>query len=334
MLTLSQPPVVKFLAGRVDSEADMDASPTSHGFAGQPVEYFRLRGRPVLRPEAGGADWYWAVNPYQGCELGCIFCHARLERPDFAGWRSFESRIGHRQSAVEQLVKEIHAHDFAGRQVVLGTTTEPWQPAEEKYRLTRAVLEAMARVEDVDLHVNTRASLVARDCDVLKAISDAGHVRVAISLCSLDERVTRVMEPKAPSPLRRLAAMEALARAGVPVGVMVSPLLPGIDEDELGLEAMLTRATHAGARFASMELLTFAPGQREVFLAHASAAYPKHAMKLRRMAGVKPASSEQKAELRARFDAVCAQLGLMPLHREPRPVRQRLSAVQLPLFAP
>lgn len=293
--------------------------------AGKAVEYLSLQGRSVLRPHVEGEDWFWTLNPYDGCELGCTFCSVRLDRKELSAWQQFENRIGVKVHTLEALRRELHGRDFAGRKVVLGSHTEPWQPAEEKFRITRTLLEVIAEVEEVDLRVNTRSSLVGRDMDVLKQIHDKGNVTVAFSLSSLDERITRLMEPRAPSTMRRLSAMEALARAGVPVGVMISPVLPGLDEEELGLDAMLSRATHAGARFAGLQFLEFGPAQRETFLSHVTDTYPDLAMRFRRVIGPKPQTREQREEIQLTFQQACARHGLMPLSqaapRRPRVIR-------------
>lgn len=303
----------------------------------RPVQYVSLKVRTLLRQAAeANGPWHWVVNPYNGCEFACTHCHVRLDRKEHVDWRTFEQRIRVKTNAVEVFLRDIRAEDFEHRQVVLGTSSEPWQQAEESFRVTRALLEAMTQVERVDLRVNTRSSLIARDTDLLRQISKKGKVVVTFSIPSMDERINRLMEPRAPSAFRRLAAMEALARAGVTVGLSVSPVFAGVDEEELGLEALLTRAAHAGARFAGMNLMSFGPGQRENFLNQVTQAYPDAATRFRRVIGRKPHDEDQEATLFARFSLHCQKLGLMPLHhavaaaRGPEP---RKSAEQLTLFA-
>ncbi|MGA9519899.1 MAG: radical SAM protein [Myxococcaceae bacterium] len=304
---------------------------------GRPVEYVSIKVRTLLRRAAeGDGPWYWAVNPYQGCEFGCTFCSSRLNRTELEDWRAFEQRVRVKANAVEAFHRDVRASDFENRQVVLGTSSEPWQQAEENFRVTRALLEAMATVDGVDLRINTRSSLIARDTDVLRKIARKGRVTVTFSIASLDERVNRLMEPRAPSALRRLAAMEALARSGISVGLVVSPYLPGLDEDELSLETLMTRASNAGVRFGGLVPIQFAPGQRENFLSHVTALYPDAATRFRRIIGRRAMSSEERAELRGRFDALCARLGVEPLHRvaPPRAVERRTPAAQqLTLFS-
>lgn len=303
---------------------------------GRPVQYVSLNVRTLLRQAAEAhGPWHWVVNPYSGCEFACTHCHARLERRDHADWVSFEQRVRVKANAVEAFLREIRASDFEKRQVVLGSHSEPWQQAEESFRLTRALLEAMLQVDGVDLRINTRSSLIARDTDLLRQLSKKGRVVVSFSIPSMDEHVNRLMEPRAPSAFRRLAAMEALARAGVTVGLSVSPVFAGIDEEELGLETLLTRAAHAGARFSGMQLMTFAPGQRETFLNHVTQSYPDSATRFRRLIGRRPLDEDQEATLHAKFNVLCHRLGLMPLHNAVSMARAapRKSAEQLTLFA-
>lgn len=297
------------------------------------ARYAAVRVGSILRQDAEGGPWHWSVDPYQGCEFACSFCQARLDRRDYRAWRSFETQVGVKSNAVEVLMRELRSEQLEGRPIVLGAATDPWQPAEEHTRLTRAILEALTQLDDLDLRVHTRSSLIARDTDVLRRLAAKGRVTAVISIASLDERINRLLEPKAPSALRRLAALEALALAGVPVGLMVSPVMPGLDEEELRLEALLTRAANAGARFAGMSLMTFGPGQRENFLAHVTTAYPEFASRFRRVIGRRAPSDEERQALFQEFERLCARLGLLPLaHAElPRPPR-RSAPSQLALF--
>lgn len=304
--------------------------------AGRPVDYAPLKVGNLLRQTGQGEEpWYWALNPYEGCEFACTFCHARLDRKDTASWLKFERSVGVKANAVELLVREMRAEDFRGRQVVLGTSTEPWQQAEENFRLTRALLAELAKAEELDLRINTRSSLIARDGDLLKEIAAKGRVTIAFSLASLDERVNRLLEPRAPSAFRRLAALEALARTGLNVGLLVSPVMPGLSEEELSLEPLLTRAANAGARFAGMREMELLPGQRELFFQHVTAAYPSLAVRFRRVVGVKAPAAEEQARRAARFEDLCERLGLLPLHRAVPPRTRAVDhdlPAQLPLF--
>ncbi len=308
------------------------------GGQGRPVQYLSLRVRSLLRASAEGqGPWHWAVNPYEGCEFGCTFCQARLDRKDFNDWRAFEQRIRVKTNAVQAWLQDVRAEEFEDRQVVLGTSSEPWQQAEEHFRVTRALLEAMTKSKGVDLRINTRSSLIARDTDLLREIAKKGRVTVAFSVASMDDKVNRLMEPKAPSAFRRLAAMEALSRAGVAVGLVVSPVFPGLEPDELGLETLVHRAANAGARFAGLRMLELQPGQRETFLSHATQANPEAATRFRRILGRRAPTAEETAQVVSTFEGLCERHGLLPLDvaaaqlRRPEP--RRSTAEQLALFA-
>lgn len=303
---------------------------------GRPVQYVGVKVRTLLRQAAEEhGPWHWTVNPYEGCEFACTHCHTRLDHKDFDDWRSFEQRIQVRTNAAENFLHQVRSEDFERRQVVLGTNAEPWQQAEEQYRVTRGLLEAMTQVEGVDLRINTRSSLIARDTDVLRQIGKKGRVTVAFSIPSMDERINRLIEPRAPSAFRRLAAMEALARAGISVGLMVAPVMVGLDEEELGMETLITRAAHAGARFAGMSLMTFGPGQRELFLQHVTQAYPEHGTRFRRVLGRRAPTEDERDTLVAHFNMLCGKHGLLPIHFAvaPRaPELRRPTVEQLKLF--
>jgi len=301
---------------------------------GREIEYQPISVKALLRqghsPQSG---WFWAINPYRGCQYGCAFCDARLEAREPGSWDGFETRIGVKVNAVEVMAREMRDAEFAVHPVVLGTTTEPWQQAEEKLRLTRSILLALSRTGGVDLRVNTRSSLVARDTDLLRAIAGRGRVTVAFSLASIDERINRLLEPNAPSALRRFSAMEALARAGIDVALLVSPWMPGLHEDELGLAAMLTRAAHAGAKLAGMAPLQFLPGQRENFLQQVDRRYPELSTRFRRVIGRRSMTDEELAGAREAFERHCRNLDLKPICEAARPGLPARPPAQLSLFS-
>ncbi len=287
-----------------------------------------LRSQPI--PSATST---WSIDPYQGCELGCTFCPVRLPETSFRQWCGFEKSIGVRVNAASLALSELRAMDFAGATIVLGASSDPWQPSEQHFRLTRSVLAAIARAPGVNLWVNTRSSLIARDIDLLRRIAANGSATISIGVAAISDSVNRVMEPRAPSALRRLTALEALARAGLRTGVMVAPVYPGIAKEELGLTALLARVASAGGPFAGLGLLEFAAGQRERFFHYNGRAHPRHAFQLRRWVTSEGHSESQRAALRKTFEELCQRFGLsvvagvwkLPgdLHPEPS---------QLPLF--
>jgi DNA repair photolyase len=229
------------------------------------VEYRLSRVQTLLRPQVEDGGWFWSLDSYEGCELGCAFCPTTLEG-------AHPARVLVKVNAALVLRHALRTQGLEGRPIVLGHRTEPWQPLEERFRITRGVLETLAERGGVELRVNTRSRRVTRDVDLLRAIGERGRVSVTFSLPSLDDGLNRLLEPKAPPVAERLAAMELLAHAGLKVGVLLSPVPPGLSPEALGLAALLSQAREAGACFAGLRWLDFTPGQRERFVARASPA--------------------------------------------------------------
>jgi DNA repair photolyase len=304
------------------------------------VTYTELRPMALLRQEADASGgWHWGLNPYEGCGFGCTFCRLRLDRKDFGAWREFEKRIGVKANAVELLMREVRALDgdgLRGHPVVFGSAADPWQPAEEHFRLTRAMLgkltDAAGDLSGLEVRLHTRSSLIARDTDLLRELSRQARVTVVMSIASVDERINRLLEPGAPSAFRRLAAVEALARAGVAVGIHVSPVMAGLDEGELGLSQLLTRAANAGARFAGLSFMQVLPGQREGFLAQVTTAYPELSSRFRRVIGRRCATEDEQRPIRALFEKTCHHVGLESLFAAAPRLRPEREPAQLGLF--
>jgi DNA repair photolyase len=299
------------------------------------VRYTAVRVKSLLRQqprEDGG--WHWRLDPYEGCQFGCVHCPVRLEREDHAHWRELESRVAVKVNAAQVLRAELRCEDFNGHPISIGEQAEAWQHVEEQVRLTRALLGLLVEEQGRELRVSTRSSLIARDGDLLRTIASRNHLTIAFSLPSLDEKVNRLLEPRAPSAFRRLAAMEALARLGIEVGLMVAPVFTGLDDDELQLKAMLTRAANAGARFAGIRFFAPAPAQRDNFLRRVTQAYPDAAARMRRVLGRKTPSPEELRSLEKGFEMLCRSLGLQPAEQAqaPRAPRRVQAATQLALF--
>ncbi|MHB8874463.1 MAG: SPL family radical SAM protein [Myxococcaceae bacterium] len=301
------------------------------------ARYSERRVRSLLRQDSDGAErWHWSLDPYEGCELGCVSCRARLDRKDFAAWRSFETEVGVKTNAVEALLRDLREPGLEGRELVLGSSTDPWQPVEEHFRVTRAILTALCELDGLTVRANTRSSLVARDTDLFKQLSAKGRVIVSMSICSLDEGISRLLEPHAQVAFRRLAAVEALSRGGVDVAVVISPVLPGLTESELELRGLLSRAANAGARFAGISMAQLDhPSRRALLLRHLASAYPEQAGRLKRIVGRRPHSNAERSALLEAFDGHCKALGLEPLPSAmPRTRPPPSEPSQLGLFGP
>ncbi len=195
-----------------------------------------------------------SVNPYRGCEHGCIYCYARPTHCylGLSAGLDFESVLIAKTNTAECLEREIANPRYQVKTLALGTNTDPYQPIEKTYGLTRKILEIMDR-NSHPVGIVTKSALILRDIDLLASLAKRGLVKVCLSVTSLDHRLARKMEPRATTPARRVEAIERLAEAGVPVGVMVAPIIPAINDGEI--EAVLERGAAAGAREAGYVLL-------------------------------------------------------------------------------
>ena len=195
-----------------------------------------------------------SLNPYRGCEHGCVYCYARPGHAHLglSPGLDFESRLIARPDAAQVLARELRAPRYRPAPLCLGSATDPYQPLEARLRITRSVLETLAEFRH-PVSIQTRGTLIERDLDILGPMATQGLAQVGVSLTTLDPGLSRRLEPRAPAPVRRLAMIAALAAAGVPVRVMVSPVVPGLTDHEV--EPLLHAAADAGARAASWVLL-------------------------------------------------------------------------------
>lgn len=205
-----------------------------------------------------------SINPYRGCEHGCSYCYARPTHAymGLSPGLDFESRLFAKPDAARLLERELAAPGYRPKPIALGTNTDPYQPIERRWRITREVLEVLARTEH-PVTIVTKSALVARDIDILAPMAAKGLARVAISVTSLDRRLSRSMEPRASSPEKRLAALKALAEAGIPTGVLVAPIIPALNDPEI--EAILEAAAAVGVREAGWVLLRLPLEVTEIF---------------------------------------------------------------------
>jgi DNA repair photolyase len=195
-----------------------------------------------------------SINPYRGCEHGCIYCFARPSHAylGLSPGLDFETRLIARPTAPERLAEELRRKSYRPAVIAIGTNTDPYQPVEARYGIMRRVLEVL-RAHRHPVAVVTKGTLIERDADILGEMGRMGLARVGISVTTLDPAVSRAMEPRVPHPARRLAVIRRLTEAGCPVRVMVSPVVPALTDHEL--EAILARAAEAGAVAASWIML-------------------------------------------------------------------------------
>lgn len=236
-----------------------------------------------------------SVNPYRGCEHGCVYCFARPTHA-YAGLSAgvdFESRLFVKPDAARLLEKEITRQGYEPRTIAIGTNTDPYQPIEREHLLMRAILEVLER-HNHPVGIITKSALVVRDADILGRMAEKGLVRVALSVTTIDRMLARTMEPRASTPTRRLEAIRALSAAGVPTSVMVAPIIPGLNDHEI--ERVLDAAAAMGAGQAGYVLLRLPPEVAPVFKEWLLRHYPeryRHVMGLvRSMRGGKDYDSD------------------------------------------
>ena len=195
-----------------------------------------------------------SINPYRGCEHGCIYCYARPTHCylGHSAGLDFETLLYAKTNAAELLERELANPRYMARTIALGTNTDPYQPIERNLGITRQILEVLERAQH-PVGIVTKSALVMRDADILKRMAEKGLAKVAISVTTLDRRLARAMEPRAATPQRRLQALKALADSGIPTAVMMAPIIPALTDHEI--ENVLNFAREAGATEAGYVLL-------------------------------------------------------------------------------
>lgn len=222
---------------------------------GPRVNYVEATCRQIIGRSPGaqkkGLPFGWTVNPYRGCEIGCAYCYARYTH-SYLGQDDpyrFEQEIFVKLGAERRVVRDLKACHFEGEEIAIGTVTDPYQPAERRYRLTRRILEKLSAFSGLTLSLTTKSPIVTDDADLLSRIAEKSSLTVHMSLISLDATLIRKLEPRAATPRARLDAVRELARKGVPVGLFCMPVLPGINDDRRELALLAYAARRAGAKF-------------------------------------------------------------------------------------
>ena len=217
----------------------------------------------------------WTLNPYRGCRHACRYCYARSTH-EFWGMNSgtdFDQRVFAKVNAPEVLRRELSRPKWRGEPIAIGTASDPYEPAEGMYRLTRRILKVAAEFHN-PLSITTKGVLVRRDADVLKELYETADVQVNFSVGSIDPVVWQQTEPGTPNPLARLEAMQFLVEEGIPAGVLMAPLLPGISDDWKSINEVAKAAASHKAGYLSGNLLFLRPGSREWFMPMLREAYP------------------------------------------------------------
>jgi DNA repair photolyase len=215
------------------------------------VEFHEMPVRQILnRCTSPRMPFRWTINPYRGCEFGCVYCYARYTH-DFLELRDpmdFERRIFVKRMAAEVLSRTLSRTPIGNDSIAIGTATDPYQPAERKFGLTRAMLEVFAQLSGLHLSITTKSSLIARDIDVLARINQRSEISVNFSCITLNPNLARVIEPRAPRPELRMRTLAALSKAGIDCNVLMMPLIPGLTDSRQSIEAVISAARSAGAK--------------------------------------------------------------------------------------
>ena len=216
----------------------------------------------------------YSINPYRGCEHGCAYCYARPthEYLDFSSGLDFETRILCKQNAPELLRKKLSSHSWKPQPIAFSGVTDPYQPVEKRLEITRQCLAVLAEFRNPVMIV-TKNHLVTRDLDILKELARWNAVSVAISLTTLDRELGRQLEPRASTPQRRLEAIQAIHQAGIPVGMLTAPIIPGLTDHEI--PALLKAGAEAGAGWAYYEILRLPHAVKELFTQWLEHYYPE-----------------------------------------------------------
>jgi DNA repair photolyase len=282
------------------------------------------RARKIItRNESPDISFDRSINPYRGCEHGCVYCFARPTHAymGLSPGLDFESKLFVKPDAPELLERELSAPGYEPRVMAIGTNTDPYQPIERRYEVMRRILEVLDRANH-PVGIVTKSALVQRDIDILARMARRDLVKVALSVTTLDARIARAMEPRAATPLRRLETLKRLSDAGIPTSVMVAPVIPALNDAEI--ERILDAASVAGVKEAGYVLLRLPLEVRDLFREWLMANFPdryRHVFALiREMRGGKDYDSTWGRRMKGsgphawmigrRFEIACERLGL------------------------
>jgi len=257
---------------------------------GHNVEYLTLESRSLLNRVVSRRElpFTWAINPYRGCEFACKYCYARYThefifptkpnpglagRPELRDGVDFERKIFVKQHAAELLRHELKKVK-RGEEIAIGTATDPYQPAERRYEITRAILEELARHAGLHLGIVTKSNLVLRDAEILRRVAANNRLFVNVTVTTVDAELARKLEPRAPRPDLRLEAVRQLNLAGVDAGVICAPVLPEITDHPRDLEKLVKAARDAGAKYVFANPLFLKPCSAAVFLPFLEEQFP------------------------------------------------------------
>ena len=316
-MTPKDPPLRWSLAGEEaqTSLLDEEIDPTREL---REVEYLHVRSRSIISavPASSRMPFRHTINAYRGCSHACTYCFARPTHAYLGlnGLEDFERRIVVKINAVERLAAELSRPNWLGEHIAMGTNTDPYQPCEGRYRLTRRIVETLAAARN-PFSILTKSTMILRDLDVLAAAAERTSVRVNLSIGTLDEQVWQLSEPGTPPPPRRVEAVARLNAAGVRCGVLVAPILPGISDGEDQLSAVVKACAEAGAVSISSIGLHLRPGVRELFMPWLARVRPDLVERYRTLYSARNGylAADEQSRLAARVRRLVEQHGGIPV---------------------
>jgi DNA repair photolyase len=287
------------------------------------AEWIEIQTKSVLN-RVHGMPFKWSINPYRGCQHGCVFCFARRTHwfLDQDGVNDWGSRIFVKVNAPEVLRRELAQPLWTREEVHLGTATDPYQPAEGSYKISRQILEVLLAAR-TPVDIVTRSTMVVRDVDLLTRLTAGPGALVCLSIATLDAEVAREIEPDVPPPLRRLEALRVLAQAGVPVAVLLAPVLPGITDHQKQLAAVVTAAKDYGASSLWTNALHLGDVTRQAFFQYLGSKRPELIPEYERMYRGKYAPSEYRRRIQEVVAALKTRSGFGAPSDHPRTIPPR-----------
>jgi len=229
----------------------------------------------INRVQAPDMGLKWTINPYRGCQHACVYCFARKYHLElgYNPGTDFNTRIIVKVNAPQVAREQLRSPGWKHEHILLGAACDPWQQAEARYGITREILKALLAHQN-SISILTKSTLILRDADLLADLAKVAEVQVNFSVGTLDEAVWQEVEPETPKPSKRIEAMGRLVELGVPAGVMLAPIIPGLSDDPASLEAVIRAAAEQGANHVSPVTLHLRPGAKEWFMPFLRETYP------------------------------------------------------------
>ncbi|CAN5505957.1 Rv2578c family radical SAM protein [soil metagenome] len=241
------------------------------------IEFIEVEAKSIVNPVPGNyLPFNWTINPYRGCSHGCKYCFARVTHTymDMDAGNDFDSKIVVKVNAPDLLRVKLRSKSWKGEHITMGTATDPYQRAEGRYRLMRGIIQALSDHHN-PFSILTKGTLMMRDLDLLLAAAEVTQVSTAFSIPTLDEAAWRKSEPGTPHPLKRMEAVARLNASGIPSGVMLAPILPGITDDLGGMKRVVDAAVASGATHVTPIFLHLRPVVREEYMGWLQEEFPE-----------------------------------------------------------